>query len=149
MNSRSKLMIPNLFKALVCIAVCLPVTLGGVGGLVLCFGHGGHIAIELAHDGAHHSPEDHRDDKPGEQHRVLPHEECNTCFDIPLTIEKADQILFDKKVSRISDLLALDPAPSVGRAAIRTYGNLSVPSHQLSMPIPNCIEELFTTVLRT
>ncbi len=149
MNSRSKLMIPGILKALVCIAACLPVMLGGSGGLVLCFGQGGHIAIELAHDDAHHSPDDQSDDDSSEHPRVQSHEDCNSCFDIPLTVEKTDQLLFDKKVSRIAGLLACDSASSVPASAVRTDGDLSILAHQLSLPLPNFIEELRTTVLRT
>ncbi len=149
MNLRSKPIIPGIFKVLVCIAACLPVMLGGAGGLVLCFGHSGHIAIELAHDDTHHSPDDHRENKSSEQHPAPSHEDCNTCFDIPLTIENTDHILFDKKASRIADLLACDPAPSVHTATIRNDGNLTVLAHRLSLPLPDSLKELRTTVLRT
>lgn len=149
MNSRSKLMAPSLFKTLVCIAACLPVMLGTAGSLVLCFGHGGHIAIELAHDGAHHSPDDQRDDKSSEHPRVLSHEDCNACFDIPITVEKAGQIPFKKSVSRTAGFLAHNSAQPGRLAADHTDEESTIPAYHSLLPPRNSLGELRITVLRT
>jgi hypothetical protein len=149
MNHRSKPFSMGIFRALACIAACLPLILGGAGSLVLCFGHGGHIAIEPVHDYLHHSHDDHRDEHSGDYHMVLSHEDCNSCFDIPLTVEEADQLLFDKDARRIASLFACDPAQSSPIAAIRTDGNFSGSAHPSHFPLPNSLEALRTTVLRT
>ena len=60
---------------------------GVVGGLVICLGPGGHVAVELPHPGAH---ERHRDEAPAARgdHRlpqsIASAEMCDSCLDIPL-----------------------------------------------------------------
>ncbi len=149
MNLESKSMIHSIFKVSVCIAACLPVMLGGAGGLVLCLGHGGHIAIEPVHEVPHHSPDDHRDDHPGEHNLSLSHGDCTSCLDIPLSVEKADQLLVIKSASRIVELSDLAPATSALSAAARTDRDSSGLAYRLSASIPGSLEELRTTVLRT
>jgi hypothetical protein len=135
--------------ALACAAACIPVAAGGGNGLVLCFGQGGHIAIELAHDDTHRSPDDHRDDQSGEHHPILTHDHCHSCLDIPLTVAKANQTFIDKKISRIRELSGYVAMTATRAAAVRPDLNSSGFAHRLSAPAPDLLEELRTTVLRT
>jgi hypothetical protein len=73
-------------SSLFVISLLLP-SAGVAGGLVICVGSNGNVAVELPHVGAQ---ERHRDEVPGAQgdHRlpqsIASAEMCDSCLDIPL-----------------------------------------------------------------
>ena len=83
-------------EVVVMLVAFLPALLSGAGDFVLCFGEGGHVAIEFAH----HDPcFPHRDDaSEGSAGHAAPDDfdELNsTCFDIPIAIDGSFAQVYD------------------------------------------------------
>ena len=140
------------FKSVMCLVAVLPVVLGGAGGLVLCFGEDGHIAIEVAHGEPCYSYEGRGGERPpahaseGTIDVLHP-----TCFDIPITMPGLLEHVYHQSLSGGDDgreyipqpLYALHQSPGAAsqQAAIRGIGFGPPP------PIRHSLIEHRTTVL--
>ncbi len=84
-----------------CLVAILPVVLGGAGGLVLCLGEDGHIAIEVAHG----EPCDSHGGRGGEKRPAHANEGAigallPSCFDIPITMPGPLGHVYHQSLSR-------------------------------------------------
>jgi hypothetical protein len=136
-------------KVLLCIAAYLPMMLGGAGTFVLCFGQGGHIAIEFAHDGAHDHSSNHLEGSEAEHHGSISDDGCNSCFDLPLTVDRTDPHTVKEDVTRTVTLLAFDSARAASVAADSTDDDLAILPHRPPPALHHSLGELGTIVLRT
>jgi len=102
-----------VFKKYFCVIVCLVIAGNVSQGVVLCFGQGGHVAIESAfhkdhgdHCGhASHTDTDHSDQK----HPVFDHDHaanCQPCVDVPIPVDVAKLSNF----SQYNNTISITPA---------------------------------------
>lgn len=138
----------NPLRAFLCITAYLPMMLGGAGTFVLCFGQGGHLAIEFAHDGGHDHTSSHMEGSDAEHHGSISDDDCNSCFDIPLTVDNTDPHTVKEGVTQTTALLACESVRPASIAADRTDEDLLILSSR-PPPLRHPLEELSTTVLRT
>jgi hypothetical protein len=100
------------FRGLICLVAILPAFIGGVGGLVLCFGADGHIAVELAHGEPCHSHEERDGGRPpthaSENAIDVRH---STCFDIPITMPGPLEYVYNQSLSGGDDDREYIPRP--------------------------------------
>lgn len=148
MNSEPKTSNPNPIKVILCIAAYLPMMLGGAGTFVLCFGQGGHLAIEFAHDGAQDHSSNHLEGSEADHHSSISDDGCNSCFDIPLTVDYAVPHTVKKDVTRTVALLVFDSVRAASFTADRADEDLAILSHR-PPPLRHSLAELSTIVLRT
>jgi hypothetical protein len=149
MNPVSKTSKSDHFKVLLCIAAYLPMMFGGAGAFVLCFGDGGHLASEFAHEGGHDHSANHLEGSDVEHHGSIFDDCCNTCFDIPLTIDHADPYTVKKCDNRTVILLVKESTQTASCSANRTDENIAFISRRPPPPLLHSLEGLSTIVLRT
>ena len=139
---------PNPLKAFLCIAAYMPMVLGGAGTFVLCFGQGGHLAFEFAHEGGHDHTSSHMEGSETEHHGSISDDGCSTCFDIPLTVDNTDPHTVKDDITSTTVLLACESLCAASVAVIRADEDLLTLSHR-PPPLRHSIDELSTIVLRT
>lgn len=138
----------NPLKAFLCIAAYLPMMFGSAGAFVLCFGQGGHLAIEFAHEGDHDHTSSHMEGSEAEHHGSISDDGCSSCFDIPLTVDQTDPHTVKDDVSRTMAILACESVRTASFVVVRADEDLLTLSHR-PPPLRHSIDELSTTVLRT
>ena len=140
----------NTIKGLACIAAYLPMMLGGVGTFVLCFGDGGHLALELLHEDSHNHAGSHPTGHEADHHASVSNGICNPCFDIPLTVETADPHVVKVGNPRTEILAAGESAGTVISAGdYPSEDMLVVLTRGTPPPPPRSLQALSTIVLRT
>ena len=149
MNHGSKTSNSSRFKAFLCVAAYLPMMLGGAGTFVLCFGQGGHLAVEFAHEGGHDHAGNHLDGSGVQHNGSISDDGCNACFDIPLTAGHADPHTVKENTTRIAALHAIDSMQAASCAEYRTDDGPALLSNKPPLPSWHALEELSTIVLRT
>lgn len=122
--------------------------LGGAGTFVLCFGQGGHLAIEFAHEGGHDHAGNHLEGSGAEHPDSISDDGCNSCFDIPLSAGHADPHTVKDNVTRTAALHAVGSMQPVSFVADPTDEKPVLLSNR-PPPIYLSLEELSTIVLRT
>jgi len=116
-----------VFKKYFCVLVCLVIAGNVSQGVVLCFGQGGHVAIESAfhkdhgdHCGqASHTDTDHSDQK----HPAFDHDHaanCQPCVDVPIPVDVAKL----KNFAQYNDTISITTAHAI--RATTAYANLKV-----------------------
>ena len=139
---------PNPLKAFLCIAAYLPMMFGSAGAFVLCFGQGGHLAVEFAHEGGHDHSNSHMEGSEAEHHGSISDDVCNSCFDIPLTVDHTDPHTVKESDIRTTALIACESVRVASVAADRT-DEILVRISSRPPPSLHSLKELSTTVLRT
>ena len=148
MKSRLQTSRPNPLKAFLCIAAYLPMMFGSAGAFVLCFGQGGHLAVEFAHEGGHDHSNSHMEGSEAEHHGSISDDECTSCFDIPLTVDHTDPHTIKEGDTRTTPLIVCESVRTASVAVDRT-DEILVRLSSRPPPLLHSLEELSTTVLRT
>ncbi len=148
MNPGPRTSSPSRFKAFLCVAAYMPMMLGGAGTFVLCFGQGGHLAIEFAHEGGHDHAGNHLDGSGAKHNGSISGDGCNACFDIPLSSSNDDPYTVKDKITR-TDALQVVGSIQTASCASDPSRDKPVPHSNGPPPLRHSLEELGTTVLRT
>jgi hypothetical protein len=122
---------------------------GGVGAFVVCFGEGGHLAIEFAHEGGHDHSSNHMEGFEAVRHDAISGDACNPCFDIPLTADRTDPHTTSRDTAGAAASLDSDSMLAASVVADRPYADHTVLSRVSPPPSRHFLEVLETTVLRT
>ena len=136
------------FRALLCVAAYLPMMFGGAGAFVLCFGQGGHLAIEFAHEGGHDHTSNHMEGHDTGHHGSISGDGCNTCFDIPLTADNTAPHMTTGKEIRTETLLAHESVLAASCAGVQA-DPFQILLQDMPPPQLQSLEDIGTIILRT
>ena len=123
--------------------------LGGAGTFVLCFGQGGHLAIEFAHEGGHDHAGNHLDGTGAGHSDSISGVGCNSCFDIPLSSGRDDPHTVKDNSTRTVARQVIGSMQPESCAPDPTFDKPIPLSNGPPPPARHPLEELSTTVLRT
>jgi hypothetical protein len=121
---------------------------GGAGAFVLCFGQGGHLAIEFAHEGGHDHTSNHMEGHDTEHHGSISDDGCNSCFDLPLTVDNTEPHTVTKDETRTETHHAHESVMTASCTVDPARERLFTVTDR-SPPLRHSLENLATVILRT